>query len=124
MQGWRSWTGTILMGLIALATLVIGGISIWFNEEPPLFPYPAKVLITTFAGGMTALAVAAMALVVRTGNRVAWMGLWAYPAFFLSHVAFLGTYIPDLILAVVSAAALVLLWTGLARSPTVKPAAA
>jgi ABC-type transport system involved in multi-copper enzyme maturation permease subunit len=107
MRAWKSTTGLVVLGLVALVTLLIGGVSIWFNEDPPVFPYAAKVLVTTFAGGMTILAIAAMSL-WRQGNQTAWLGLWDYPAFFVAHVALFGTWIPDAVLAVVAAAALLL----------------
>ena len=110
MRDWKAWTSLVVLGLVALVTLVIGGISVWFNDQPPLFPYAAKVLISTFAAGMTVLAIGAMTLTYRDGNRLAWSSLWAYPAFFVAHVIMLGTYVPDLVLAVVAAAALALGW--------------
>ena len=113
MRDWKAWTSLIVLGLVALVTFVIGGLSPWFVDGDPTFPYAAKVLISTFAAGMTVLAIGAMTLVYRDGNRLAWYSLWAYPAFFISHVLMLGTYVPDLVLAVVAAAALAL---GLART--------
>jgi hypothetical protein len=115
MRDWKAWTSLVL-GLVALATLVIGGISVWFNDQPPVFPYSAKVLISTFAAGMTVLAIGAMTLTYRDRNRLAWYSLWAYPAFFVAHVIMLGTYVPDLVLAVVAAAALALGWPGTTSS--------
>lgn len=112
MRGWKEWTSLVVLSLVVPLTLVIGGVSIWFNEEPPLFPFAAKVLITTFAGGMTVLAVAAMVLAYGRRDRVAWAALWAYPAFFVSHVVLFGTYVPDLILAILCGGALALAWPG------------
>lgn len=112
MLGWKGWTALPVLCVGALATFVIGGLSIWFVDDP--FPYAANVLITTFAAGMTILAVSALVLLFRDGNRVAWFGLWAYPAFFVSHVALLGTFVPDLVFAVVAAGALALTWPGVA----------
>ncbi len=108
MRDWKAWASLIVLGLVALVTFVIGGISPWFVNGDPVFPYAAKVLISTFAAGMTVLAIGAMTLTYRVGNRLAWYSLWAYPAFFVSHVIALGTYVPDLVLAVVAAAALAL----------------
>ena len=97
----------------------MGGLSIWFVEEP--FAYEARVLITTFAAGMTVLAAVAAVQVYRRGSRLAWMSLWAYPAFFVSHVVMLETYVVDLTLAAVASAALLLLWQDMV--PQAKPAA-
>ena len=116
MRDWKAWTSLVVLGLVALATLVIGGISVWFTDQPPVFPYPAKVLISTFAAGMTFLAIGAMTLTYRDRNRLAWYSLWAYPAFFLAHVIMLGTYVPDLVLALVAAAGLALGWPGTTSS--------
>lgn len=110
----KAWTSLIVLGLVVLATFVIGGISVWFVNGDPVFPYPAKMLITIFAAGMTVLAIGAMTLTYRDGNRLAWYSLWAYPAFFVAQVIMLGIHEPDhvpvegLVLAVVAAAALAL----------------
>jgi hypothetical protein len=32
MRDWKAWTSLVVLGLVALVTLVIGGISVWFND--------------------------------------------------------------------------------------------
>jgi hypothetical protein len=41
-----------------------------------------------------------------TGQRWAWLALWVVPAFLLSHVALLGTVVPDAPFALLAAVAL------------------
>jgi hypothetical protein len=112
MASWKTWTGGGVLALVLAATFVIGGLSIWFVEDGEPFPYSARVLISTFAAGMTLLGAVALWRTAVAGSRPAWAALWAYPAFFVSHVILLGTYLPDLVLAAVAAGALVLLWPG------------
>lgn len=88
---------SVLSGLIA--------VSVYAPMEDP-FEGDAKVLIASFGVGM-ALLTAVIALVpFRRGDRWAWAVLWIWPAFFVAHVIGLGTVVPDLPLALVTAAAL------------------
>ena len=105
-MGWRQTFSLVVLALLAALTFLIGGLSIWFVEDA--FEHDARVLITTFAAGMTVLAMLVLFTAYRQGARWAWAAMWVYPAFFLSHVIMLGTYIPDLILAAVAAGALLL----------------
>lgn len=89
---------------VQFLTLLIGGLSIWFVPDP--FPTGALVIISSFAVGMSVLAVTITLTALRDGARWAWLALWVYPAFFLYHVAALGTVVPDLVLAVIAAGAL------------------
>lgn len=102
------WVSAVLLGLIVLATFVIGGLSINFAEDP--FPFDARVLITSFAAGMTLLAAVALFALEKYDSRSAWVGLLAYPIFFVWHVIALGTYIPDAVLAALSLVALGAAW--------------
>lgn len=108
LNGWRMWVSAVLLGLIQVATLVIGGLSINFVEDP--FPFAARVLITSFAAGMTLLAAVALFALEKYDSRSAWVGLLAYPAFFVWHVIALGTYVPDAVLAALSLLALGIAW--------------
>lgn len=101
-------------------TMLIGGLSIWFVPDP--FPTGALILISSFAGGMTVLAVVVTVTALRSGARWAWLAMWVYPAFFVFHVIGLGTVVPDLILALVSAAALIGLRPGAEAPPRGIPA--
>lgn len=122
-SGWRSWASTVVLGLIILVTFVIGGLSVNFVEDP--FPSEALLLITSFALGMTSLAVVALYALARYGSRSAWLGLWAYPVFFLWHVIVLKTYVPDLVLALIATAGLLIVWpfrpAAATRSPGPSP---
>ena len=108
IAAWRKWTSTVILSLVGLVTFVIGGLSVNFVDDP--FPSDARVLITSFAFGMTVLAGVAIFALHRHASLSAWAGLWAYPVFFIWHVVALGTLVPDLVLAVVSAAGLVVAW--------------
>lgn len=89
----------VLCALIAM--------SVWFVPEEERFERDALALISTFGVGMGILVVAG-ALALARGSSTAWAALWVLPAFFASHVALLGTWIPDGVLFVLSVAALLL----------------
>lgn len=108
LTGWRKWVTTVVLGLVILATFVIGGLSVNFVDDP--FEHDALVLITSFAAGMTLLAGVALFALVQHGSRSAWIGLLAYPIFFVWHVIALGTYVPDAVLAVVAGIGLAVGW--------------
>lgn len=117
---------------VAIATLVIMGlltfvfgVSAVFVDEPLVdsltggtealrgeieaFEHDANVLIATFAPGMALFGWAITLTALRRGERCAWSVMWYYPVFFVLHVVSLGTVVPDLPLAVLSALALLAL---------------
>lgn len=116
---WRRWTSTAILGLVALVTFVIGGLSVNFVEDP--FPSDARVLITSFAFGMTFLGAVAIHAVHVHASRSAWLGLWAYPIFFVWHVVALGTYLPDAVLAGLALVGLGLAWPSRATLASAPP---
>lgn len=99
----RIRTGQVLL-VIVFALCAVISISTFFADDP--FPREACVLIASFGCAFAALGI----VLVTTAIRVAAVrrGLWVLPLFFVSHVAMLGTWVPDAILAIVSAAAVVL----------------
>jgi len=67
-------------------------------------------LIASFGLGMAVLSVLVALVPLRRGERWAWYAMLVWPLFFASHVAFLGTWVPDAPLFVLSLAALALTW--------------
>ena len=89
-------TVLIACALVALSTM--------FVDDP--FEPSAVVLIASFGTLAAALGLAAVWGGVR--SRIVRLGLWALPLFFVWHVAALGTWVPDAVLAVVAASGVVL----------------
>ena len=73
-------------------------------EDP--FEPDAQVMIATFGVGMAVLTAVLARTALRDGQRWAWAVLWVWPVFFVAHLIGLGTYVPDGVLALVTAAAL------------------
>ena len=90
--------------LVAVLSAVIS-LSVYAPMEDPFEP-DAQVLIATFGVGMAVLTAVIARTAFRDGQRWAWAVLWVWPVFFVAHVVGLGTYVPDGVLAVVTAAAL------------------
>ncbi|WP_430646139.1 hypothetical protein [Agromyces sp. GXS1127] len=80
-----------LSGVIALSTL--------FADDP--FAPAATVLIASF--GALASVLGITAAIGGLDSRVVRAGLWAFPLFFVWHVAALGTWVPDAAFAVIAA---------------------
>lgn len=97
-------TGQVVLVLISLMSTLIA-VSVYFVEDP--FPADAQLLIASFGAGMGALTFACAAFGLDGVQRWPWLALWVLPVFFVWHVVVLGTVVPDAVLAVVSAAALV-----------------
>jgi hypothetical protein len=98
---------TMAAGVLAAVAVLAGVIAMSVNapmEDP--FERDARVLITTFGLGMAVLGAAVALVPFRRGEPWAWCVLWAWPVFFVAHVVTLGTVVPDAVLAVVTAAAL------------------
>ncbi len=80
----------VLCGMIALSTA--------FAPDP--FEREAVVLIASFGVLAAALGVAAVWGAIR--SRTIQVAVWALPLFLISHVAALGTWVPDAVLALVA----------------------
>jgi hypothetical protein len=91
----------VAMVAIGVITLLVGAGSAFEPGDSD-----AQVLIATFGAGMGFFAIALALIAFGDRNRLAWAVLWYYPVFFAVHVAAFGTWVPDLPLLVVAAAAL------------------
>jgi len=96
--------GQAALAFISVLSALIA-VSVYFVEDP--FPADALVLIASFGVGMGVLTFACAAFGLDGAQRWPWLALWVLPAFFVWHVVALGTVVPDAILGVVTAAALV-----------------
>jgi hypothetical protein len=102
-----STTARIGQGLLVVMSLMsmVISISVFFVEDP--FAHDAQVLIASFGVGMGVLTLVLAVAGLSSGQRWPWLALWVMPVFFASHVVGLGTVVPDGVLLVLSAAALV-----------------
>lgn len=96
--------GQALLVLLGAVCTVVA-VSVWFAPDSEPFPREANVLISTFGAAMGIL-VFLLALGLRTAGTPQWAALWVLPAFFLSHILMLGTWIPDAAFLILSVAAL------------------
>lgn len=87
----------LLTVLLAICALVAASSA--FVDDP--FPGAAVVLIATF--GVLAAILGIGTVWSMPSSRMARVAVWALPAFFVVHVAALGTWIPDAVLAVAAA---------------------
>ena len=99
-SGSLKWARVALVA-VGIVTLLVGAGSAF---EPG--NSDDQVLIATFGAGMGFFAIALALIAFGDRNRLAWAALWYYPVFFAVHIAAFGTWIPDLPLLVVAAAAL------------------
>jgi hypothetical protein len=90
---------------VVLALSAVVAISTMFVPDP--FEPDATVLIASF--GTLAAVLGLAAVWGSSGSRVVRVALWAIPLFFIWHVAALGTWIPDAVLAVLSGIGILLL---------------
>lgn len=94
---------------VFVAVAVLSGViavSVYAPMDDP-FESDAQVLIVTFGVGMALLTAVIALIPFRRGERWAWRVLWIWPVFFVAHTVGLGTVVPDLPLAFLTAAALV-----------------
>ncbi|WP_173922050.1 hypothetical protein [Agromyces sp. Marseille-P2726] len=110
----RIGQGVLTAVLIACALVAL---STMFVDDP--FEPAAVVLIASFGTLAAALGLAAVWGGVR--SRTVRLGLWALPLFFVWHVAALGTWIPDAVLAVVAASGVVLVTGPTGSRPNHEP---
>ena len=105
----RSRRRTVAAGVLTAIAVLSGVIAVSVNAPmEDQFEHDARVLITSFGLGMALLSVVVALVPFRRGEQWAWLALWVWPAFFVSHVALLGTVLPDGLFAVVTAGALLL----------------
>jgi len=91
----------VAMVAVGVVTLLVGAGSAF---EPG--NSDDQVLIATFGAGMGLFAIALALIAFGDRNRLAWAALWYYPVFFAVHIAAFGTWVPDLPLLIIAAAAL------------------
>jgi hypothetical protein len=93
----------VLGGLVALITA-----SVYADTGSTRFPDDANALVATSGIGLGVLVVVLATAGIASGERWAWLALWVLPAYLIAHVALLGTWVPDAVLAVLAVVALVL----------------
>lgn len=109
--GARARSGQIILTVV-LALCALVALSTIFVDDP--FEAPAVVLIASFGVLAAVLGLAAVWGAIR--SRIVQLAVWALPLFFVSHIAALGTWMPDAIFAVVSAVGAALVaGTGVSR---------
>ncbi|MDI2099287.1 hypothetical protein [Ruicaihuangia caeni] len=96
--GARVRTGQVLLTLFFTMSALIA-VSTVFADDP--FEAPALVLIASF--GLLAAILGIAAVWGAVTSRLVQLSMWAMPLFFVSHVATLGTWLPDAPFAVLSA---------------------
>lgn len=101
--------------VLTILGLLCGVIAISVNFVPDSFDSDANALISTFGVGFGAFVVILATFGLSRHPGLAWPALWVLPAFFVSHVALLGTWLPDGIFFLVACAALAV--TATVRTP-------
>ena len=94
-----------LMAILGLLTIVFYS-SVYAATGKDAYPDDANALIVTAGVALGGLVVVLGTAGINSGERWAWLALWVLPAFLLGHALLLGTWIPDGVLAALSAAAL------------------
>lgn len=100
----RVRVGQSLLTLVFAACALVS-ISTMFVDDP--FEPAAVLLIASFGSLAAVIGLAAVWGGVR--SRIIRVALWALPLFFVWHIAALGTWIPDAVLAIVAASGAVLI---------------
>ncbi len=95
--------GQAVLVLFGVLCTVIA-LSVFFVPDP--FEPDAQALIGTFGAGMGLLVLVLATAGLASGQRWPWLALWLLPVFFLSHVALIGTLLPDGVFTVIAVAAL------------------
>jgi hypothetical protein len=99
-------TGQAFLVLFGLINIVFS-VSVYFTSDTEApFPDDAKALIATWGTAMGVLVIVLATAGLRSGQAWAWSALWTAPAFLVAHVALLGTWVPDGVLAVLTVLAL------------------
>lgn len=106
-----SRVGQVVLVVLGLLCIVIA-MSVYGAPDP--FEPDAQALIASFGAGYGVMVISTATAGLNAGHTGSWLALWTLPVFFVSHVALIGTYVPDGVLAVVSVGAL------LATRPTAR----
>lgn len=101
-----SRTARLAQSVLVLFGVVCAVVSASVYAQPDPFEPDAQALISTFGVGMGVLVVALAVWGLDGRDPWAWAALWVLPAFFVAHVALLGTWLPDGVFAAVAVAAL------------------
>ena len=109
--------GQVVLVLLGLLCAVIA-VSVHFVPDP--FDEDATALISTFGVTMGLLVMVLAIAGLNSGSRWAWAALWVLPVFFASHAGLLGIWVPDAVLLVVAAAALLVARPRVEVSPTIR----
>lgn len=96
-----------LMALFGLLTIVFYS-SVYAATGADAFSDDANALIATGGAALGVLVITLATAGISSGERWAWLALWALPAFFLAHALLLGTWIPDGAFAALSVIALLI----------------
>ena len=96
--------GQVVLVVSGLLSIVFSASTLVVTDDP--FPADANALIASWGVGMGVMVIVLATAGLRSGQRWAWLTLWVVPAFFASHVAMLGTWLPDGVLTVLSLGAL------------------
>jgi hypothetical protein len=96
--------GQAILVLLGLLSAVIA-VSVYAPMDEPFEPH-AQALVATFGVAFGVLVVVLATAGLASRQSWAWGALWVLPAFLVSHVFLLGTFLPDGVLAVLAVAAL------------------
>jgi hypothetical protein len=100
----RFTAGRVVLVLLGVLSAVIA-ISVYAPGDDPFEP-DAQALIATFGAAFGVLVVTLATAGLGSRQRWPWLALWTLPAFLVSHIVLLGTWVPDGVLAVLAVAAL------------------
>ena len=92
----------VVFGLLMIVFLA----SVYADTGETRVPDDAKALIASAGVTLGVVVIVLATAGINSGERWAWLALWALPLFFLSHCILLGTWIPDGAFAVLSVVAL------------------
>lgn len=94
-----------ILVVLGLLTIVFYS-SVYAASGEDAFPADANALIASGGAALGILVIVLATVGLGSGERWAWLALWVLPAFLAAHAVLLGTWVPDGVFAVVSAAAL------------------
>ncbi len=97
--------GQVFLVLFGLISIVFSASVYAATDEP--FPDDANHLIATWGVGFGLLVIVLATVGLASRRTWAWAALWVVPAFLATHVVLLGTWLPDGVLLVLAALALI-----------------
>lgn len=112
-----SRSARVAQAVLVLLGLMCALIAVSVHFVPDPFEDDANALISTFGAAMGLLVVVLATAGLNARSRWAWAALWVLPVFFASHVGLLGTWVPDGVLLLVAAAALVVARPRMGETP-------